>query len=70
MNYYFSDVVCLNDEIEQLNRQSDLSEDIAAGLPKDKLVYIYTSGTTGMPKAAVITNLRYDQINAFTIKKN
>ncbi|XP_035893997.1 long-chain fatty acid transport protein 4 [Anopheles stephensi] len=27
--------------------------------PKDKLVYIYTSGTTGMPKAAVITNLRY-----------
>uniref|UniRef100_U5ELJ8 Very long-chain fatty acid transport protein n=1 Tax=Corethrella appendiculata TaxID=1370023 RepID=U5ELJ8_9DIPT len=27
--------------------------------PKDKLVYIYTSGTTGMPKAAVITNIRF-----------
>ncbi|XP_046415422.1 long-chain fatty acid transport protein 4-like isoform X1 [Neodiprion fabricii] len=27
--------------------------------PRDKLIYIYTSGTTGMPKAAVITNLRY-----------
>ncbi|XP_063238104.1 long-chain fatty acid transport protein 1-like [Bacillus rossius redtenbacheri] len=26
---------------------------------KDKLVYIYTSGTTGLPKAAVITHLRY-----------
>lgn len=28
--------------------------------PRDKLVYIYTSGTTGMPKAAVITNSRYE----------
>ncbi|XP_059478780.1 long-chain fatty acid transport protein 4-like [Neocloeon triangulifer] len=27
--------------------------------PKDKLVYIYTSGTTGLPKAAVITHLRF-----------
>lgn len=27
--------------------------------PRDKLIYIYTSGTTGMPKAAVISNLRY-----------
>lgn len=27
--------------------------------PKDKLVYIYTSGTTGLPKAAVITHVRY-----------
>uniref|UniRef100_A0A182PAY1 Very long-chain fatty acid transport protein n=1 Tax=Anopheles epiroticus TaxID=199890 RepID=A0A182PAY1_9DIPT len=35
---------------------SALPNDIS---PKDKLVYIYTSGTTGMPKAAVITNLRY-----------
>ncbi len=26
---------------------------------KDKLLYIYTSGTTGLPKAAVITNLRF-----------
>ncbi|KAF2899944.1 hypothetical protein ILUMI_06243, partial [Ignelater luminosus] len=26
---------------------------------KDPLVYIYTSGTTGLPKAAVITNVRF-----------
>lgn len=25
----------------------------------DKLLYIYTSGTTGLPKAAVITHLRF-----------
>lgn len=33
--------------------------DISANSAKDKLFYIYTSGTTGMPKAAVITNLRF-----------
>ncbi|EDW00632.1 GH20985 [Drosophila grimshawi] len=33
---------------------------------KDKLLYIYTSGTTGMPKAAVITNLRYIFMSAGT----
>nr|CAD7601785.1 unnamed protein product [Timema genevievae] len=38
---------------------SSLSEDIGIAVPKDKLVYIFTSGTTGMPKAAVITNLRF-----------
>ncbi|XP_023171232.1 long-chain fatty acid transport protein 4 [Drosophila hydei] len=26
---------------------------------RDKLLYVYTSGTTGLPKAAVITNLRF-----------
>ena len=36
-----------------------LVDDLALGTPRDKLIYIYTSGTTGMPKAAVITNLRY-----------
>ncbi|XP_018407359.1 PREDICTED: long-chain fatty acid transport protein 4-like [Cyphomyrmex costatus] len=29
------------------------------GSSRDKLIYVYTSGTTGMPKAAVISNLRY-----------
>ncbi|CAH0550810.1 unnamed protein product [Brassicogethes aeneus] len=29
------------------------------GEPQDKLFYIYTSGTTGLPKAAVLTNLRF-----------
>ncbi|XP_058790970.1 long-chain fatty acid transport protein 4-like [Phymastichus coffea] len=33
--------------------------DISVGNPRDKLIYIYTSGTTGLPKAAVISNLRY-----------
>ncbi|XP_020711168.2 long-chain fatty acid transport protein 4 isoform X2 [Athalia rosae] len=32
---------------------------LVRGSPRDKLIYIYTSGTTGMPKAAVVTNLRY-----------
>lgn len=48
----------MNDDMEQIQKPIELSGDIAAGKPKDKLVYIYTSGTTGMPKAAVITNLR------------
>nr|CAD7433866.1 unnamed protein product [Timema monikensis] len=38
---------------------SSLLEDIVIAVPKDKLLYIFTSGTTGMPKAAVITNLRF-----------
>ncbi|KAF4517131.1 hypothetical protein B566_EDAN008890 [Ephemera danica] len=29
------------------------------GKPTDKLIYIYTSGTTGLPKAAVITHVRF-----------
>lgn len=35
-----------------------LEDDVAAGKPRDSLIYIYTSGTTGLPKAAVITNVR------------
>ncbi|KAH8384813.1 hypothetical protein KR093_009014 [Drosophila rubida] len=31
----------------------------AAGAAREKLLYVYTSGTTGLPKAAVITNLRF-----------
>ncbi|XP_037946768.1 long-chain fatty acid transport protein 4 [Teleopsis dalmanni] len=37
----------------------DLSVDIESGRLSDKLLCVYTSGTTGLPKAAVITNLRY-----------
>jgi solute carrier family 27 (fatty acid transporter), member 1/4 len=36
-----------------------LSFDVNKISAKDKMVYIYTSGTTGLPKAAVITNIRY-----------
>lgn len=36
-----------------------LPMEIGEGVSGDKLVYIYTSGTTGLPKAAVVTNLRY-----------
>ncbi|XP_022229909.2 long-chain fatty acid transport protein 1 isoform X1 [Drosophila obscura] len=31
----------------------------SAGEARSKLLYVYTSGTTGLPKAAVITNLRF-----------
>mgnify|MGYP005984452177 CR=1 FL=1 len=45
----------------QLEKQSDASpvKDLEKGVPQDRLVFIYTSGTTGLPKAAVITNMRY-----------
>lgn len=47
----------LNPEISSVD--SGPLDTVAHGTPRDKLIYIYTSGTTGMPKAAVITNLRY-----------
>ncbi|XP_049817814.1 long-chain fatty acid transport protein 4 [Aethina tumida] len=34
-------------------------EETDLGNPKDKIVYVFTSGTTGLPKAAVISNLRF-----------
>lgn len=37
-----------------------LDTHIARGNLKDQLLYIYTSGTTGLPKAATITNVRYN----------
>ncbi|XP_076649555.1 fatty acid transport protein 3 [Halictus rubicundus] len=48
----------LNTEIRNVD-PTPLFEELSRGTPRDKLIYIYTSGTTGMPKAAVITNLRY-----------
>ncbi|XP_054002850.1 long-chain fatty acid transport protein 4 [Hylaeus anthracinus] len=47
----------LNTEIRSID-PTPLVDDLALG-PRDKLIYIYTSGTTGVPKAAVITNLRF-----------
>lgn len=45
---------------EQLKFQSkERPEEISETSYKDKLFYIYTSGTTGLPKAAVITNMRF-----------
>jgi solute carrier family 27 (fatty acid transporter), member 1/4 len=38
---------------------AQLTFDVRKISARDKMVYIYTSGTTGLPKAAVITNLRY-----------
>lgn len=29
----------------------------------DPLVYIYTSGTTGLPKAAIMTHIRFELVN-------
>lgn len=57
------DVKMINNKTLNLHRAlksvSDEIVDISANSAKDKLFYIYTSGTTGMPKAAVITNLRF-----------
>lgn len=36
-----------------------LFEDLSESSYRDNVLYIFTSGTTGMPKAAVITHLRY-----------
>ena len=44
----------------ELKSTSSSAVDITNLSAKDKLFYIYTSGTTGMPKAAVITNLRFE----------
>lgn len=55
--YSHTDAIDLSPALEK-QQAIDLSADISAGQPKDKLLYVYTSGTTGLPKAAVITNLR------------
>ncbi|EFA06666.2 long-chain fatty acid transport protein 4 [Tribolium castaneum] len=49
------------DLIKELEKEQDgpLTSDIKSGKPRDKLLFIFTSGTTGLPKAAVITNLRF-----------
>lgn len=49
------------DLLSEITKQPNTSpiEEISRVTPRDKMVYIYTSGTTGLPKAAVITNLRY-----------
>ncbi|KYQ58100.1 Long-chain fatty acid transport protein 1 [Trachymyrmex zeteki] len=47
----------LNTKISNIDSGSLIILDY--GSPRDKLIYVYTSGTTGMPKAAVISNLRY-----------
>lgn len=44
---------------KELKSASSSEVDISHTVAKDKLFYIYTSGTTGLPKAAVITNLRF-----------
>lgn len=49
-----------NDFRSELQKTSKTAIETAGKIrPEDKLLFIYTSGTTGMPKAAVITNLRF-----------
>jgi len=48
----------LHQELKAVS-STELTFDIQDNSPSDKLFYIYTSGTTGLPKAAVITNLRF-----------
>lgn len=57
-NAIIEDAIDLLAEMQK-HEPHDLTEDMSKGVPRDKMVYIYTSGTTGMPKAAVITHLRY-----------
>ncbi|XP_034950695.1 long-chain fatty acid transport protein 4-like [Chelonus insularis] len=52
------DAVDLNSSVAN-TADDPIIVDMSLACPRDKLIYIYTSGTTGMPKAAVITNLRY-----------
>lgn len=49
--------VNLKTELDSVSMLTDFKDNSFS--PKDKLVYIYTSGTTGLPKAAVITHVRY-----------
>ncbi|XP_046386669.1 long-chain fatty acid transport protein 1 [Ischnura elegans] len=51
-------VIFLGDVLPQASSELPI-ELIRKTGPRDKLMYIYTSGTTGLPKAAVITNLRF-----------
>ncbi|EDW60641.2 long-chain fatty acid transport protein 4 [Drosophila virilis] len=64
--YQYTDV----EQHELLPGAIELTSALAAQVPlplsrnppsnaRDKLLYVYTSGTTGLPKAAVITNLRF-----------
>lgn len=52
-----SDAVDLVKELE--NQEDTKISELNNGGPKDKLLFIFTSGTTGLPKAAVITNMRF-----------
>lgn len=72
--YQFSDS---EQQIDLLPGATDLSGALAEQKPltlarntglsaRDKLLYVYTSGTTGLPKAAVITNLRFLFMSAGT----
>lgn len=47
----------LRAKLETVTLKTDFSD--ATFHVKDKLLYIYTSGTTGLPKAAVITHVRF-----------
>lgn len=52
-----SGAINLKSELDSVSISHDFKD--KSFTPKDKLVYIYTSGTTGLPKAAVITHVRY-----------
>ncbi|GAB6024393.1 hypothetical protein CHUAL_009559 [Chamberlinius hualienensis] len=51
----------LQAEIDQISKPKPPKVDIR---PEDSIIYVYTSGTTGLPKAAVITNIRYFYMSA------
>ena len=43
----------------EIEKSPSFSPPLAVRSPRDPLFYIYTSGTTGMPKAAVVSHIRY-----------
>ncbi|KAL7737977.1 hypothetical protein ACLKA6_006337 [Drosophila palustris] len=68
--YQYTDAVADAERHQLLPGATELSRALSAQTPlplsrnsncsaRDKLLYVYTSGTTGLPKAAVITNLRF-----------
>ncbi|XP_012936186.1 long-chain fatty acid transport protein 4 [Aplysia californica] len=44
---------------KELEKSSSFPPPLVVREPKDALFYVYTSGTTGMPKAAVVSHLRF-----------
>ncbi|VVC45602.1 AMP-binding, conserved site,AMP-dependent synthetase/ligase [Cinara cedri] len=52
-----SDSTCLNSLLDKASPSTPNPPEKPGY--NDRLMYIYTSGTTGMPKAAIITNVRY-----------
>jgi solute carrier family 27 (fatty acid transporter), member 1/4 len=61
-----NNAICVASKLKQMPTSTP-TEEIALGAYKDNFMYIYTSGTTGLPKAAVITHMRYKYHKLYNI---